>query len=314
MIGLAALVAPVISFSLSGRLELPVKLLLGLSLVESALIAWFLFLVLGRHRNRSAVQLVEESPDELVLFCGNESWGQELARLSDGKLEKSRERLPLGLLFCTAAAAASLAFPAAYFGWIEAHGVVKIDNATTQSLEIWVDGKRAIEVPPNPDGSPPPELWLRVGRHRFSQGSAGAADDTTAIDVDVARTQHLYTPGAKACYWQVQSFYSNDINKRREPMESVLPRVAFQELRRVDDWFVESPSQLDVREGETNASRVAILRNPGCTALARHDCAADVIDRYIACENRAQSRAALEMCISRALASCGLERTEGKTP
>ena len=76
----------------------------------------------------------------------------------------------------------------------------------------------------------------------------------------------------------------------------------------VDDWFRPSPERVETGSGSGEVKRVAILRNPDCTALVGFGCSQAVLDELTQCQAGADSDARYRECVEQAAGACGLSR------
>ncbi len=256
------------------------------------------------------VQIVSSNQSTVVLFCASEKWGNDLAELSGGKrLQRARRFHRLSTVGI--AACALLGLLVALVSWREAHALVRVDNASKVPLMIWIDGRRYQVVPPNTNGAPPPELWIRAGRHELGYSEAEEPAPRSRVVVGVPTTQSLYNPGRTACYWRLETVYAKSWFPAKAGTDIALERSEFYRLPEVDDWFRQSPASVQVSSTSPGEKRVALIRNQDCTTLVGFGCRESVLDELTACQRQASAAAGFQECFETAAAACGLTRKDG---
>ncbi len=263
----------------------------------------------GPGRAWPPVQIVSSTRTSVVLFCAAEKWGNDLAELSAGNLQRARRFHRLST--AGIAACALLGTIIALVSWREAHALVRVDNASKVPLMIWIDGRRYQVIAPNADGAPPPELWVRAGRHELGYSEADEPTPRSRVVVGVPTTQSLYNPGRTACYWRLETVYAKSWFPAKAGTDIALERSEFYRLPEVDDWFRQSPASVQVSSTSPGEKRVALIRNKDCTTLVGFGCRDSVLDELTACQKQARAEPGFQECFETAAAACGLTRKEG---
>jgi hypothetical protein len=186
---------------------------------------------------------------------------------------------PVEALLAGGALAALLA-PAT---WVVAHPLVHVDNATGDTIQLWVDGARGPLLEPGRDGREPPRVRVAVGTHRFGWSSPGeeAPREETLAQVG-ALDEHLYNPAGAGCYWIEAAAYG-DAETRGTPHGP--QRIAsFYRLDRVDVWFAPAPRSALVARVLGGTQKLALQRHRVCMELAALGCGRSLRAAFLACE------------------------------
>ncbi len=279
---------------------LPAPLLIGLPVVLSLGFAIVAMTALGPKAppapamaKGEAVKLVKFSGSMSTLYCVNPHWGAEFAQMNGVQpLPKSRSMF-FGAGTLTFALVAAPLFAGG--AWFFAHPRVHIDNAGTQALQIWLDGKKSIVVPVNTNGAVPPAIFVPKGKHKFGWSKEGEAAPEATVDANVTMNDaHLYNPEETGCYWLVADSYgaASVMGVQQGPQ----PVQEFYSFDKVDTWFADNPQSISVQSGQGGGTRVALQRAKACMYLAEHGCSAEDRDKFIACEKSATDEASFKKC------------------
>ena len=247
-----------------------------------------------------AVEIARANDKRLRLFCSNDSWAQEMARLSAGRTRPGRRvfrLMPEGALLSVGLGGALVG---SLGGFRLMHCPVAVDNPTNEAMQIYLDEAPAMVVPPNPRGTAPPEMWVGLGEHILAYGPVGASRPVSAVRVTTTRAHSLYVPRQAACYWKIVTVYGN-ANPGAAGSEALYGRE-FHELGYVDDWFESSPKQVSSDSG--GAQRTSLVRNSACTALALNGCDAKVLGQLTRCQDSAESASEYDDCLRAAKTRC----------
>jgi hypothetical protein len=224
-------------------------------------------------------------------------WGDEFARANNAiaKNESKGDGFLIGPIV-TGCIVAPIAAIAAAVG---AHPTVHVDNATTDALDIFVDGKRHSSVGPNAHAS----FDLGYGKHSFGYAKSGAAAATATVDGDVKMADaHLYNPGKSACYWLVADSYgtasADGVQQGPQPIQE------FYRFDKVDTWFGDNPQSISVGKGESGGTRVALQRSKSCMQFIEHGCSLESRNALVTCQRAAKSDADFDKCFDNAKAQC----------
>jgi hypothetical protein len=244
-----------------------------------------------------AVKLVSFDAVRSTLYCENPQWGDEFAKMNGIQaIPKSRRHWFGG----GALAVGLVAAPIAGIGfWVVGHPKVYVDNAGPDSLQIWLDGKKLLVAPSQPPsdatGTRPSE-YIAHGKHTFGWSKVGASAPEGTVEADVTMNDgHLYNPRKTACYWLVADVYGDasvqGVTKGPQPIQE------FYSFDKVDTWFGDNPQTVEVSNGETGATKVALQRAKACMEIAANpqcDLAARVA--YVTCQRAAKSDDDMEKC------------------
>lgn len=312
----AGLVASVVAGAVGFLVELRFLAVIAIASGAAALAAGTLLYLFSRIAAGGAgrawppVQIVSSNQTSVVLFCVAEKWGNDLAALSG---ERTLQRVGRfhRLSAVGIAACALLGLLVALASWRQAHALVRVDNASKVPLMIWIDGRRYQVVAPNTNGAPPPQLWIRAGRHELGYSEADEPTPRSRVVVGVPTTQSLYNPGRTACYWRLETVYAKSWFPAKAGTDIALDRSEFYRLPEVDDWFRQSPASVQVSSTSPGEKRVALIRNKDCTTLVGFGCRESVLDELTACQKQASAEAGVQECFETAAAACGLTRKDG---
>jgi hypothetical protein len=249
-----------------------------------------------------AVRLVHFSGTQSTLHCTNPAWGEELARMNGAETVPKKRRAAFGVgALITGLIVAPLG---ALGAWALAHPSVYVDNASSEAIQLWIDGAPADIVAANPQGAIPPSVDVSYGPHAFGYSKTGAARPDVTVNADVTMNDaHLYNPAKTACYWLHASSYGSGtvagISQGPQPIQE------FYSFDKVDTWFGDNPQSITVQNGETGGTRVALQRAQGCMALVRASCPLAAREQFIECERAAHDDASFDACSPKALSTCG---------
>ena len=247
-----------------------------------------------------AVRLVKFSGAQLTLHCAHPQWADELARANGSQpIPKTRSsKFGSGALWTSL-----LVGPFAAGGaWFLSHPQVHVDNAGSDTVQVWLDGKPSLVVPPNANGAEPPAIWVGHGKHTYGRSKVGASAPEATIDADTTMMDaHLYNPSKTACYWLVADSYggASVMGMQRGPQ----PLQEFYTFDKVDTWFGDNPQSIEVQQGESGGTRVALQRAKMCMELAEHGCTDADRERFVDCERAAKDEDGLDKCAKEV--SCG---------
>ena len=206
-----------------------------------------------------AVRLVSFRGSHSVFSCTNPVWAAELAVANEAPLTPKRRRA--WFASSTLAIAALVTPPAAGTVYMLAHPSVRIDNAGTTTLQIWVDGVATKLAAPNDDR--PVWMWVTYGKHTFGYSGVGAdrPEHTTEVDVTM-RGDHLYNPGKTACYRLVVDRYG-DASTSGEPHGPV-PVSEYYTFHDIYTWFANNPDRVQVSSDSSGTTKTALQRMDDC--------------------------------------------------
>lgn len=250
----------------------------------------------------NAVRLVKFNSATSTLHCSNAAWAEEFARMNNA-LAQPRKRghgfgigaLVTGLLVGPVGAGVA---------WAVAHPSVHVDNATAESIQLWIDGQPSIVVPSNQGGAVPPSVDVSYGSHKFGYSKSGASQPEATVDADVTmHDAHLYNPGKTACYWLDADAYGSATV--HGIVQGPQPIKEFYSFDKVDTWFGGNPQSITVQNGNSGGTRVALQRASECMELARANCPVAAREALIDCERGARDDASFDACTAKARASCG---------
>jgi hypothetical protein len=240
-----------------------------------------------------AARLVSFKGTRSVLHCLHAEWAADFAR-ANGTVATPKVR---PWRFKTAALVLSgILTPLAAVGvWVNANPSVYIDNAGSEPLAIWIDGEKVTTAQPTRREAKPSYISVPHGQHRFGYSPVGASAPQATVDARVTMFDaHLYNPGKTACYWLVANTYgsASAAGLSRGPQ---LIRE-FYTFNKVDTWFGENPQSIQVSNGQSGGTRIALQRASACMALAARGCDSDARTKFIECERAATSDAAMDAC------------------
>lgn len=165
--------------------------------------------------------------------------------------------------------------------WLVTHPVLHVDNALGVPIDVWIDGRRWMTLPPSSPAEEPPQLRLPFGTHRFAWASAGSPAGLHDVEGFLGPTgEHLYSPGY-GCYWFAVTAYGDA--STHETTHGPLPVSELMKLDRVDVWFGDAPAAIDAPLATRGALRFALQRNRACMDLAALGCDADQREAYVEC-------------------------------
>ncbi len=219
-----------------------------------------------------------------------------------------RARRPREALLAGAALAGLFA-PAT---WVVMHPLVHVDNATGETIELWIDGARGPLLPPGVEGIEPPRVRVALGMHRFgwSRPNEGAPREETRAEVG-AFDEHLYNPAGAGCYWLEAAAYG-DAETRGMP-RGPQRIAAFYRFDRVDAWFAPLPRSALVAWVLSGTSRLAVRRHRACMALAELGCERSLRAAFVTCERTLNGPGAAPDCATIARAACSTRASAAAT-
>lgn len=247
-----------------------------------------------------AVKLISFRGQRSVLHCVNPVWGQEFAQANGVTAipKQRRERfgsgaLTVALIFAPSAAVAV---------WLIAHPQVHIDNAGSAPLQIWLDGAPNVVVQPQPGDRTPPSIWVAYGKHAFGYSKVGASGPEATVDASPTMLDDfLYNPAKTACYWLVADRYGSasvaGIAQGPQPVKE------FYAFDTVNTWFGDNPQSVEVSNGQSGDTRVALQRAKACMELVEHGCDAAAREQFTTCLIAAHTEDAADQCAREI--SCG---------
>lgn len=200
----------------------------------------------------------------------------------------------------TAAICAPLAGLAA---WMIGHPTVYIDNATKEPIAIYVDGKEALELAADSHDS----LDLGYGEHELGWSKKGAKspEGTTKAEVKVG-DDHLYNPGKTACYWLVADVYGSASTDGIK--DGPQPIAEFYRIDNVDTWFGANPESVEVSNGSSGDTRVALQRSNSCMQFVEHGCSMASRELLVSCQQGARTDTGMSDCFDKAQDACEKDR------
>lgn len=187
--------------------------------------------------------------------------------------------------------------------WLVTHPVLHVDNAHDVPIALFVDGVRVLVVPPSRGDEEPPRLRLPFGAHRLAWAPEPATVGLHEIEVAMVPTHdHLYAPGAPACYWVQVTAYGNASTHGTD--HGPRPLAEFHRLASVDVWFGDTPRRVQAPAAFGGARRVAVQRLQACTDLAAVGCDARARAQLVECLLTIDGRAAPVDCYDEAVRAC----------
>ena len=240
-----------------------------------------------------AVRLVKFNNNQSTLHCVHPQFAEELARANGTQpIPKSRSAW-----FGSGALWIALLLGPVMAGtmWFLGHPEVHVDNAGSEPLQVWVDGKPKLVVETNVSGGVPPSFSIGHGKHTYGYSAVGASAPEKTIDADTTMMDgHLYNPGKTGCYWLVADSYgSASVMGMRDGPQ---PIQEFYTFDKVDTWFGDNPQSIQVSSGESGGTRVALQRAKMCMELAEHGCTEAEREEFVACERAAKDEDGLDKC------------------
>jgi hypothetical protein len=192
---------------------------------------------------------------------------------------------------------------AAYVGFAS-NPSVHVDNATSGSVKIWIDGEVALTVDAQSGRSVRPDLRLPYGAHKIGWSKSSETKPRDVETVQVAwGGDHLYNPAQAGCYFLQATAYGDASTSGLE--NGPLPLRSFYVFRDVDNWFEGNPTSITTKaSGET---RVALLPWASCEELTKQGCSVDVRKKAAQCARDAwlkDDEPAINACFERAIAKC----------
>jgi hypothetical protein len=240
-----------------------------------------------------AVRLVSFKDARSVLHCVHPDWAADLAR-GNGTMATPKVRR---VHFATAALVfAGILTPlTAVIAWVVTNPSVYIDNAGKEALAIWVDGEVVSTAAPTSHASKPSHILVPYGKHRFGYSPVGSSVPVATIDARVSMFDaHLYNPAKTACYWLVANSYGSasvaGVQQGPQPIRE------FYSFDKVDTWFGENPQTIQVSNGQSGDTRIALQRARVCMDLAERGCDSDARAKFMECQRAATSDAAMDAC------------------
>jgi hypothetical protein len=179
--------------------------------------------------------------------------------------------------------------------WFMTHPEIRIDNAGTTALQIWLDGKPRIVVQPNTAGVAPPSIYVPYGTHKLGYSPVDAAQPVATLEGNARMMDDfLYNPGETACYWLEADAYGSasvkGISQGPQPIQE------FYSFDKVDTWFGDNPQSISVSSGQSGGTRIALQRAKACMELAEHGCTLESRIEFQKCIIAAKSDAEFDKC------------------
>jgi hypothetical protein len=223
-------------------------------------------------------RLVRVRGREATLFCTHETWARSLAEAHGAKIiartrpnRATPKLVPLAIPFSAAAAVGV---------WFFANPVVRIDDGFDESVQIWVDGRRAVIATPSGPGASTTQLRLSHGEHAMAWSPVGASApvETTKVQIEAGHDP-LYVPARVNCYYRELEVYGKT---SQQPTSTPLDVSDFYDFRSVDNWFAPNPSSVTLEKGES-ATKIAIQRSKWCLYFHSPPCPDGERERYWRC-------------------------------
>jgi hypothetical protein len=258
-----------------------------------------------------AVKLISFDGSRSTLYCVNPMWGDEFARANGVQpVQKSRSAffgancLLVALVFAPILAGGT---------WFLAHPQVHVDNAGAEALQIWVDGKPRTIVEANKTGGVPPSFFIAHGKHTFGYSKVGATQPEATVEKDATMVDaHLYNPAKTGCYWLVADSYGSastaGISQGPQPIQE------FYSFDKVDTWFGDNPQSVEVQNGQSGDTRVALQRAKECMFLADKGCDESTREQFVTCQRAAGSEEASKRCTDGLTCLGGAKPAPGTAP
>lgn len=246
-----------------------------------------------------AVRILSFKPGggQTQLYCSNATWAEHFARANNAPIiPKSKTQGFLAGPIVVAFIAAPIAAVAC---WMGAHPTVHVDNPSSEAMQIWLDGNKAMVVEANGNGS----LDVGYGKHTFGWSKTDVSSPSSTVDGDVhVGDDHLYNPGKTGCYWLVADAYGSastaGLQKGPQPIQE------FYHFDKVDTWFGDNPQSIEVGSHESGGTRVALQRAKMCMETVKHGCPVSVREQLVTCQRAATTDDAFDKCGDEAIAAC----------
>lgn len=167
--------------------------------------------------------------------------------------------------------------------WVVAHPLVHVDNATRETIQLWIDGEPGPLLAPGADDREPPRVRVAIGTRHFGWSRPGedAPREQTRAEVGPL-AEHLYNPAGAGCYWIETAAYGD--GETRGTPHGPQPIAAFYRLDHVDVWFGPPPRTTRVARMLSGAQRLALQRHRTCMELAELGCGRGLRAAFVACE------------------------------
>ena len=239
-----------------------------------------------------------QSGGQATVYCTNAAWAEAFAHANGAQIQPKSK----GDGFRTGAiVAAVIAAPGgAIAAWMVGHPTVHVDNGGPESLQIYVDGAKALVIPANANA------FFDVGHGKRTFGWSKIGDDkpTSTVEGNVTiNDAHLYNPQKNACYWLIADSYGtasvDGIAQGPQPLQEM---YAFD---KVDTWFGENPQSIEVSSGGSGGTRVALQRSKACMQFVSRGCTLESRSMLVDCERAAKNKVEFDQCADRAMANCG---------
>ncbi len=204
----------------------------------------------------------------------------------------------VGLSFVLAAAGSGAV-------WFLTHPQVHVDNASSEPVQIWLDGKKALQINANSHRA----LRVHVGDHKFGWSPKGASKPQHSVKGPVSMLKgHLYNPGKTASYWLVVDTYGNSsgAGKSWGPQ----PIKEYYQFDSVDTWFGDNPEMVKVKRGQKGKVKTAVQRAKIGMKFAK--CSLEVRQDLVQCQRtavHADDERAFAACSEQAVKSCRISAT-----
>jgi hypothetical protein len=254
----------------------------------------------------SAVHVLSLQGFTWTLFVRRPGWAAELGERNGGIV---RELPGVGrpLLGRLTALAALPAVAAGLTSHLVSHHRVIVDNAMTEPVDVWVDGRRVLTAAAEKDASGSVAIELPDGHHVLGESAAGATEPRSRAPLSLRFANALYAPGPPVCYWRsVLQYGSRQVPDAIADREGPMPRSATFSLAGVDDVLRASPATVTVQRSSATY-RQRIDRDDACTALVRAGCE-DVLDEADRCRRAARTERDGEVCVEAAITRCKAEK------
>ena len=213
------------------------------------------------------IQLVYRDASSALLFCADAGWAADFG-LANGLEVRRRSAVPrlpfFGFAAVTGMSVAALGgLGAWHFQW----PVLVLDNPTTETVTIFLDGAPRWRIPPLRARDAPLQVRIARGTHRIAHqldaGSPPSRDVTVVVDGVMTTSRKMYDPLASGCYVRYPVVYGGG----RTPAPTRLPAARIIEPA-VDHFFRDAPESVRLEKGQSETPWV-LERDAPCFELAR---------------------------------------------
>lgn len=225
----------------------------------------------------TAARLVRADRGTLTVHCTNRAWAEMIAASARTELREKRRLFSgafNGLLLIPLAVQ-----PVAFAAFWVAHPEIRVDNGTGSAIRVWVDGKdKGIIEPTAAKATDLATVRSGWGSHTFEWAPIDRPNQKTKVtsEIELGGT-HLWDPGRTHCYWRILTTYGDATSDGAET--GPRPRSELYGFSKIDEWFVESPHQVNSKE--SGQLRYSLQRDLNCASVSH--CGTAAVDKYWDC-------------------------------